>query len=69
MEPGGRLAVWLVWKRLTLEFRSAYPTRQCLGLLHGGQVDLAWITLGQPQPGIQQRPIIRLPWILVRDSP
>ena len=49
---------------VTLEFRSAYSTRQCLGLLHGGQVDLAWITLGQPQPGIQQRPILRLPWIL-----
>jgi len=47
-----------------LEFRSAYSTRQCIELLHGGQVDLAWITLGQPQPGIQQRPIIRLPWIL-----
>ena len=49
---------------VTLEFRSAYSTRQCLELLHGGQVDLAWITLGQPQPGIQQRPIIRLPWVL-----
>jgi len=49
---------------VTLEFRSAYSTRQCLGLLHGGQVDLAWITLGQPQPGIQQQPILRLPWIL-----
>jgi DNA-binding transcriptional LysR family regulator len=49
---------------VTLEFRSAYSTRQCIELLHGGQVDLAWITLGQPQPGIQQRPIIRLPWIL-----
>ena len=49
---------------VTLEFRSAYSTWQCLELLHGGQVDLAWITLGQSQPGIQQRPIIRLPWIL-----
>jgi DNA-binding transcriptional LysR family regulator len=49
---------------VTLEFRSAYSTRQCLGLLHGGQVDLAWITLGQSQPGVQQRPIVRLPWIL-----
>jgi DNA-binding transcriptional LysR family regulator len=49
---------------VTLEFRSAYSTRQCLGLLHGGQVDLAWVTLGQPQPGIQQRPATRLPWVL-----
>ena len=50
---------------VTLEFRSAYSTRQCIELLHSGQVDLAWITLGQPQPGIQQRPVIELPWVLV----
>ncbi len=49
---------------VTLEFRSAYSTRQCLELLHSGQVDLAWITLGPPQPGIQQRPVIELPWVL-----
>jgi DNA-binding transcriptional LysR family regulator len=51
--------------RVTLEFCSAYSTAQCLELLHDGQVDLAWITLGQPQPGIQQRPVIDLPWVLV----
>jgi DNA-binding transcriptional LysR family regulator len=28
-------------------------------------MDLAWITLGPPQPGIQQRPVIELPWVLV----
>lgn len=49
---------------VTLEFRSAYSTRQCIELLHGGRVDLAWITLGRPQPGIQQRPVIGLPWVL-----
>jgi DNA-binding transcriptional LysR family regulator len=49
---------------VTLEFRSAYSTRQCIELLHSGQVDLAWITLGQPRPGIQQRPVIELPWVL-----
>jgi DNA-binding transcriptional LysR family regulator len=49
---------------VTFEFRAAYSTRQCTELLHSGQVDLAWITLSQPQPGIQQRPIIRLPWVL-----
>jgi DNA-binding transcriptional LysR family regulator len=50
---------------VTLEFRSAYSTRQCIELLHSGRVDLAWITLGQPQPGIQQRPVVELPWVLV----
>jgi DNA-binding transcriptional LysR family regulator len=49
---------------LTLEFRSAYSTPQCIDLLHSGQADLAWITLGQPHPGIQYRPVIDLPWVL-----
>jgi DNA-binding transcriptional LysR family regulator len=50
---------------VTLEFRSAYSTRQCIELLRGGRADLAWITLGPPQPGIQQRPVIELPWVLI----
>jgi DNA-binding transcriptional LysR family regulator len=49
---------------VTLEFRSAYSTPQCIELLHGGQADLAWITIGQPHPGIQYRPVIDLPWVL-----
>jgi DNA-binding transcriptional LysR family regulator len=49
---------------VTLEFRSAYSTRRCIELLHDGQIDLAWITLGQPLPGIEQRPVLRLPWVL-----
>jgi DNA-binding transcriptional LysR family regulator len=49
---------------VTLEFRSAYSTPRCIELLHTGQVDLAWITLGQPHPGIEYRPIIDLPWVL-----
>ena len=49
---------------VTLEFRSAYSTRQCIELLHDGQTDLAWITLGQPLPGIQQRPVSNLSWVL-----
>jgi DNA-binding transcriptional LysR family regulator len=56
---------------VTLEFRSAYSTRRCIELLHSGRVDLAWITLGQLLPGVQQRPVIDLPWMLVvpRDDP
>ncbi|WP_119730504.1 LysR family transcriptional regulator [Thermomonospora amylolytica] len=48
-----------------LDFRSAHSTGRCLELLHGGQADLAWITLGRPFPGVQQRPVIDLPWVLV----
>jgi DNA-binding transcriptional LysR family regulator len=50
---------------VTLQFRSAYSTRQCIDLLHAGQADLAWITLGPPLPGVQQQPVISLPWVLV----
>ena len=49
---------------VTLEFQSAYSSRRCIELLHNGQMDLAWITLGQPLPGIQQRPVLELPWVL-----
>ena len=47
-----------------LEFRSASSTRQCIELLHEGQMDLAWITIGPAVPGIQQRPVLDLPWVL-----
>lgn len=52
----------------TLEFQSAQSTRRCVELLRGGRVDLAWITLGHPLPGIEQRPVIELPWVLVVGS-
>jgi DNA-binding transcriptional LysR family regulator len=51
--------------QVTLEFRSAHSARRCVELLHSGQVDLAWITLGRSLPGIRQRPVIDLPWVLV----
>ncbi|MGH3421222.1 MAG: LysR family transcriptional regulator substrate-binding protein, partial [Streptosporangiaceae bacterium] len=50
---------------VTLEFQSAYSTRRCIELLREGRVDLAWITIGETQPGIQQRPVIDLPWVLM----
>lgn len=50
---------------VNLEFRSAFSTRRCIELLHEGQMDLAWITLAPPMPGIQQRPVLNLPWVLV----
>lgn len=50
---------------VTLEFRSAYSTPRCIELLRGGEADLAWITLGQPHAGIEYRPVLDLPWVLV----
>ncbi|GAA0943860.1 LysR family transcriptional regulator [Actinocorallia libanotica] len=50
---------------MTLEFRSAHSTRRCIELLHNGWADLAWITFDEPLPGIEQRPVLDLPWVLV----
>lgn len=49
---------------VTLEFRSAASTRRCIALLRDGRIDLAWITLGRLLPGIEQRPVLSLPWVL-----
>lgn len=49
---------------VNLEFRSASSTRRCIELLHEGQMDLAWITLGPALSGIQQRPVLELSWVL-----
>ncbi|MDF5755600.1 LysR family transcriptional regulator [Spongiactinospora sp. TRM90649] len=51
--------------QVTLEFRSSHSARRCVELLHSGRVDLAWITIGRPLPGVTQRPVIDLPWVLV----
>ena len=50
---------------VTLEFRSAHSTRRCIELLRDGRADLAWITLGEAPAGIQHRPVIDLPWVLM----
>ncbi|MQA96875.1 MAG: LysR family transcriptional regulator [Streptosporangiales bacterium] len=50
---------------VTLAFQSAQSARRCLELVESGRADLAWITLGAPRSGIQQRPVLGLPWVLV----
>ncbi|POM26832.1 HTH-type transcriptional activator CmpR [Actinomadura rubteroloni] len=50
--------------RTSLEFHAAHSTQRCVELLRGGRVDLAWITLGEPLPGIEHRPVVDLPWVL-----
>jgi len=49
---------------VALEFRSAYSSRRCVELLQEGQIDLAWITLGESLPRIEQRRVLGLPWVL-----
>lgn len=50
---------------VTLAFQSAYSSRRCIELLHNGRADLAWITLGETLPGVEQRPVTGLPWVLM----
>ncbi|CAM5441819.1 LysR family transcriptional regulator [Streptomyces spiroverticillatus] len=47
-----------------LEFRTATSSRACFDALLAGGQDLAWITLGEPVRGIEQRPVVELPWVL-----
>ncbi|WP_030239653.1 LysR family transcriptional regulator [Streptomyces sp. NRRL S-350] len=49
---------------VSLEFQTEVSSRSCLEALTAGRVDLAWITLGTPVRGIDQRPVVDLPWVL-----
>ncbi|MFD9795759.1 LysR family transcriptional regulator [Streptomyces sp. NPDC059070] len=47
-----------------LEFRTENSGRGCFEALAAGESDLAWITIGPPVRGIEQRPVTELPWVL-----
>lgn len=49
---------------ISLEFRTESSSRGCFDALAGSDLDLAWITLGPPVRGIEQRPVMDLPWVL-----
>jgi DNA-binding transcriptional LysR family regulator len=49
----------------SLELESANSTRRCLDALRTDEADLAWITMGTATRGIEQRPVITMPWTLV----
>ncbi|MGA4846938.1 LysR family transcriptional regulator [Streptomyces sp. G5(2025)] len=50
--------------RVSLEFRTVASSSGCFDALAANDLDLAWITLGEPVRGIEQRPILALPWVL-----
>ncbi|MFE6774763.1 LysR family transcriptional regulator [Streptomyces sp. NPDC057702] len=47
-----------------LEFQTSHSGRGCLDALAADTADLAWITIGPPVRGVQQRTVVRLPWVL-----
>ncbi|MEV5574175.1 LysR family transcriptional regulator [Spirillospora sp. NPDC052269] len=48
----------------SLEFRTETSSRSCFDALAEGSVDLAWVTIGGPVRGIEQRPVVELSWVL-----
>lgn len=53
---------------VSLEFRTAHSSRSCFDALLAGGLDIAWITLGEPVRGIEQRPVVGLPWVLATSA-
>ncbi|MGW2519434.1 LysR family transcriptional regulator [Streptomyces sp. NPDC001617] len=50
--------------KVNLEFRTVSSGRGSFDALIDGTLDLAWITLGPPARGIEQRAVAELPWVL-----
>lgn len=50
--------------RVSLEFRTASSSPGCFAALAESDLDLAWITISDPVRGIEQRPVMELPWVL-----
>ncbi|CAL9476720.1 LysR family transcriptional regulator [Streptomyces sp. Tu 3180] len=51
-----------------LEFRTESSSRGCFDALADSELDLAWITLGAPVRGVEQRAVTDLPWVLAMRS-
>ncbi|MFJ8469364.1 LysR family transcriptional regulator [Streptomyces swartbergensis] len=52
------------YPKVGLEFRTETSSRDCFDALTVGNLDLAWVTIGGPVRGIEQRPVVALPWVL-----
>ncbi|WP_326633516.1 MULTISPECIES: LysR family transcriptional regulator [unclassified Streptomyces] len=52
------------YPQVSLEFETENSSRSCFDALAAHDLDLAWITIGAPVRGIEQRPVVELPWVL-----
>jgi hypothetical protein len=50
--------------KVGLEFLIGTSSRDCLAKLLKSEADLAWVTMSAPVPGVEQRPVLELPWVL-----
>lgn len=52
------------YPRASLEFQTESSSRRCFDALVADDLDLAWVTIGDRVRGIEQRPVVDLPWVL-----
>ncbi|MFF0001406.1 LysR family transcriptional regulator [Streptomyces avermitilis] len=52
------------YPKVSLEFQTETSSRNCFDALTAGNLDLAWVTVAGPVRGIEQRPVVALPWVL-----
>ncbi|MEU0432996.1 LysR family transcriptional regulator [Streptomyces sp. NPDC006290] len=52
------------YPKVSLEFQTENSSRGCFDALARHGLDLAWITLGPPVRGVEQRAVAELPWVL-----
>ncbi|MET7451683.1 LysR family transcriptional regulator [Streptomyces sp. NPDC005574] len=52
------------YPKTSLEFRTETSSRGCFDALTAGDLDLAWVTIAGAVRGIEQRPVVDLPWVL-----
>ncbi len=54
-----------LYPQVQLQFHSANSHRRCIDALRSEQADLAFVTMGAPIRGLEQRPVVEMPWVLV----
>ncbi|MFE9612898.1 LysR family transcriptional regulator [Streptomyces sp. NPDC006012] len=52
------------YPKTNLEFQTETSSRSCFDALVADNLDLAWVTIGSPVRGIEQRTVVELPWVL-----
>lgn len=50
--------------RASLEFQTVSSSHSAYEALAAHDLDLAWVTIGAPERGVEQRPVVELPWVL-----
>ncbi|MDT0308139.1 LysR family transcriptional regulator [Streptomyces sp. DSM 44917] len=60
----GVVAFRRAFPSVSLEFRTENSSSGCFAALAAHDLDLAWITISEPVRGIEQRPVVELPWVL-----